>query len=137
VAAVSADACTILVVDDDADVLTIYQRLFSAAGYRVACAANATDALRRLRVERPAAVVLDLAMPGVSGLAAARAIRNEPGGQAIPIVAVSALGESAAADALAAGCTEYYVKPIEPRTLLRVVERLLASARAAMERGHV
>jgi CheY-like chemotaxis protein len=114
VAAVTSDARTILVVDDDADVLVICQHLFTAAGYGVVCVTGAT----------------------VSGLAAARAIRKEPGGQSMPIIAVSALGETVAADALAAGCTEYYVKPIDPRSLLRVVERLVGSARTTTERGH-
>jgi len=123
-----ADGRTILVVDDDADVLAICERMLAAAGYRVACVASGGEAIERVAEEQPALVLLDLAMPDMSGLTLVRTLRADPRWSTVPIVAISALGDTAAADALAAGCTDFHAKPLAPRTILNVIARLLGHA---------
>jgi two-component system cell cycle response regulator DivK len=127
----SGEPRTILVVDDDADVLEIHQRLLRANGYRVVCVARAGDALHSVYKEHPVLVLLDLAMPDVSGLAFARALRADADWNAVPIVAVSALGEPAAEEALTAGCTVFLSKPVQGRTLLDVINRILGQSKDA------
>ena len=122
------DGRTILVVDDDADVLAICERLLVAAGYRVVCVASGDKAIERVAQELPALVLLDLAMRDMSGLALVRTLRADPRWGKLPIVAISALGDTAAAGALAAGCSEFHAKPLGPRAILNMVGHFLGRA---------
>lgn len=111
-------------VDDNPDTLHICEASLRAAGYRTLCAGSGAEALVRLEEIRPALVVLDLAMPGVDGFAAARAIRARPDLQDLPILVFTGLPREAEARAREAGGTAFCTKPIEPRQLLAHVHRL-------------
>jgi CheY-like chemotaxis protein len=78
---------------------------------------------------------MDMQMPGMSGLQATGAIRALPGGSTIPILALTAQAMKGDRERiLAAGCDEYLAKPIQPKALVDVVERMLGD-RGARDGG--
>ena len=81
----------VLVVDDDATVRDVVGRYLDEAGYQVDLAADGPTGLRAARERSPDAVVLDLMLPGMTGLDVCRALRAEDG--RLPIVMLTALGE--------------------------------------------
>ena len=109
---------------------SIFQRMMTRAllegeGYQVLEAADGRELLQLVGLSHPDLVVMDVAMPSMDGVTAARRIRGEVGAIArVPIVFVSALAASGDRDtALAAGGNDYLVKPISDRELLAVVRR--------------
>jgi two-component system, cell cycle response regulator DivK len=107
----------VLVAEDHADSRNALRVLLEAVGYRVAEASNGAEALERARTERPDVVLLDLMMPVLDGLSAARGMRAIPELSRVPIVALTAL-DGARGDALAAGCDDLMAKPLDLRRLL-------------------
>jgi CheY-like chemotaxis protein len=94
----------------------------------IGTATSGRQAIARCRTAMPALAILDVQMPGMSGLQATGAIRALPGGAALPIVALTAQAMKGDRERiLAAGCDEYLSKPIQPQALLAVVERLLGA----------
>ncbi len=118
---------SVLVVDDDPPVRRMLERTFAAEGYRVDTAADGGQALAAVERSVPDLVVLDVAMPGVDGLAVSRRLRRA--GLAVPVLLLTA--RDAVADRVAgldAGADDYLVKPFAS-------EELLARARALVRRG--
>ncbi|HEY5660496.1 MAG TPA: response regulator transcription factor [Gaiellaceae bacterium] len=118
---------TVLVVDDDAPILRMLQRTLAAEGYEVQTAGDGGAALAAVERAVPDVLVLDVAMPGVDGLAVCRRLRSK--GLAVPILLLTA--RDAVADRVAgldAGADDYLVKPF-------AAEELLARVRALHRRG--
>ena len=109
----------VLVVDDDADILEAICDVLEAEGYRVARARQGQEALERVGEERPGAILLDLMMPVMDGVAFAEALRARTGGDRIPIVVISADGNPQRAVAVGAQC--YLAKPFDIDALLAQV----------------
>lgn len=123
-AAVAAEASHVLVVDDDSRLRGLLQRYLAQEGFRVSVAASAADARRLLGAMQPDLMVLDVTMPGESGLALTRALRDA--GHALPILLLTASGEPEDRIAgLEAGSDDYLGKPFEPRELLLRLRALL------------
>jgi two-component system response regulator MprA len=117
----------VLVVDDDAPIRRMLARTFAADGYDVASAADGGEALAAVERSAPDLIVLDVAMPGLDGLAVCRRVRGH--GLAVPILLLTA--RDAVPDRVAgldAGADDYLVKPF-------AAEELLARARALLRRG--
>ena len=117
----------ILIVDDNETNLKLLKYLLAANGYAIKTAEDAEQALAILATYRPAAIMLDLQLPGMDGLALARKLRADPAMRAVVIVAVTAhamKGEEQRA--LAAGCDAFVTKPIDTRTLPARLAELLA-----------
>jgi two-component system response regulator MprA len=117
----------VLVVDDDAPIRRMLERTLAAEGYAVVGAADGGAALAAVERSAPDLVVLDVAMPGMDGLAVCRRLRGN--GLAAPILLLTA--RDAVADRVAgldAGADDYLVKPFAG-------EELLARARALLRRG--
>ncbi|HLL74143.1 MAG TPA: response regulator [Pyrinomonadaceae bacterium] len=122
---------TILLAEDDEDNRDILRTLLDIRGFDVVEAADGQQAVELARTARPDLILMDLKMPVLNGLAAARAIRlrPEPHLRAVPIVALSAYHPSQhGAVAFAAGCDDYVLKPINHEQLERVIEKLLQRA---------
>jgi two-component system, cell cycle response regulator DivK len=119
---------TILVAEDDEDNRDTIRTLLALHGFEVLEAADGQQAVEVARTARPDLILMDLKMPVMNGLAAARAIRQrpEPHLQCVPIVALSAYPPSQhGAVAYAAGCDDYVLKPIDYDQLEAVFDRLL------------
>ena len=123
------DSPLILIVDDFADALEIYQSCLTISGYRVITATGGADAVALTTAHHPALVLMDLSMPHVSGSEALRAIRADPTCADIPIVALTAHAlQQERHEALARGFTDVIPKPCLPDELVLAVGRLLAAA---------
>ena len=115
----------LLVVDDAPDVTEMIALMMSYAGYRVATAFSAAEALAAARTERFDAVISDIGMPGMSGYQLAEALRALPAYRSTPLIAVT--GFTMYEDrqrALSAGFDDFLNKPISPSALLEAVRRL-------------
>jgi len=119
---------TILVADDNEDCRVALRTLLEAIGYRVLEAGDGDDAVEVTRSERPDLVLMDIMMPGVDGLEAARRIRglDEDDVASTRIVALSAM-EGARQASLAAGCQDCVVKPIDLGRLSSLVQEWLGA----------
>jgi chemosensory pili system protein ChpA (sensor histidine kinase/response regulator) len=113
----------VLVVEDAADTRLMYERYFEFRGARASGAPDGIDALRSIESDRPDVVVLDLAMPRVTGWDVIRDLRANARGRNIPIVVVS--GQHAQKSALAAGANSYIEKPCLPEDVFAEVVRLV------------
>ena len=114
----------ILLVDDDPALRTLLRTTFEVADVDVSEADGAGGARRRIRAARPDVIVLDVHMPGTSGLDLCRALKSDPATAAIPIVLLSGSDGGSLVAADAAGADAYVRKPFSPLELLAVVERL-------------
>jgi DNA-binding response OmpR family regulator len=118
---------TILVADDDVDVRTLVVLKLESSGHQVVSVENGAQAVDTCREIRPDLVVLDLMMPGMTGLEACAAIRADPMVARTPIILLTARAQAADVDAgMAVGVDDYVTKPFSPRELAARVESLLA-----------
>jgi len=127
---VAAGAAHILIVDDDKRIRTLLSRFLAGEGYLVSAAADAEEALTRLRDFVFDLIVLDVMMPGESGTRFAQRLRaREDPLRSAPILMLSALSETKdRVDGLEAGVDDYLAKPFEPRELALRVASILRRA---------
>jgi two-component system phosphate regulon response regulator PhoB len=123
---------TILVADDDADIRDLVTFKLEQAGYRVVAVADGPLAIDAVRAELPDLAVLDLMMPGLSGLDVCAEIRRDPASAHLPVIMLTArVQEQDVAMGFATGADDYVTKPFSPRELLSRVQALLARAGAS------
>jgi len=119
----SDDLPHVLVVDDDTRLRGLLQKFLSDNGFRVTTASDAADARERLASLAFDIIILDLMMPGESGLDFAADLRTR---SAVPILMLTAMGEAEHRIAgLERGADDYLSKPFEPRELLLRVRSIL------------
>jgi len=119
---------TILVVDDEAQIVRLVRDYLEEAGFRVVTAADGAQALAVARHEKPDLVVLDLLMPGMDGLEFTRRVRRE---QDLPIIMLTARAdETDRVVGLEVGADDYVVKPFSPRELVARVRAVLRRTQA-------
>jgi two-component system cell cycle response regulator DivK len=95
-------------------------------GYKYVTATDGQKALVRAREALPALILMDMQLPGVSGLEAARQIKADPLLEGTPIVALTAMAmRGDREEILAAGLDDYLAKPFEPQELMELVRRWL------------
>ncbi len=112
------------VVDDDDSVRTAVARLLRASGYEVRAHASAGDFLIHRQLDCPGCVILDIRMPGPSGLDLQEAFAKS--GDSIPIVFLSGHGDiPTSVRAIKAGAVDFLTKPVEKKALLAAVESAL------------
>jgi two-component system response regulator ResD len=123
----------ILVVEDDLTVAEVVVDYLRHAGLDPRHAVDGPAALEIAAAWRPDLVVLDLMLPGISGLDVCRRLRAEQGEQApLPVIMLTALGEeSDRVLGLESGADDYVTKPFSPRELTLRVQAVLRRARAA------
>mgnify|MGYP003365147397 CR=1 FL=1 len=123
-----SDEATIMVVDDDVRLRTLLSRYLAENGFRVTTAGDAAEAREKLRFLQPELIVLDIMMPGESGLQLTESLRRE--NSEIPVLLLTARG--APEDRIAgfeAGADDYLPKPFDPKELLlRIRARLRRTA---------
>jgi two-component system, OmpR family, phosphate regulon response regulator OmpR len=122
----------ILVVDDDKRLRDLIGRYLTEQGYRVTTAVDAVDGRGKMAGITFDLLVLDVMMPGESGLELARSLRES---SLVPILLLTAMGESSDRIAgLETGADDYLVKPFEPRELLLRISAILKRASVRTER---
>ena len=108
----------VLVVDDEADIVALIAYHLVKAGYRVSTAATGPDALNTARQERPALIVLDLMLPGMSGYDVLEQLRAQPATHDIAVLLLSARREEQdRIRGLSLGADDYLTKPFSPQEL--------------------
>ena len=118
----------VLIADDDAVVRDVVRRYLERDGLEVRVAGDGSEALRVLGTERIDLAVLDVMMPGPSGLSLCRTLRQS-GDYSIPVILLTALGEEDDRIAgLEAGADDYLTKPFSPRELALRVKSVLRRA---------
>lgn len=116
----------ILIVDDYEDNRQMMRKLLEMIGYAVLEADNGRDAVRLTQQKRPSLVLMDLGLPLLSGMDAARMIHETPETSEIPIIVLSAYDDPGARDdAIACGCRGYLTKPVDYATLEQTIRTLL------------
>ena len=126
-----ADAI-VFVVDDDLSIREAIQSLVSLEGLRVETFASAQDFLRRNRPDLPGCVVLDVELPGLSGLDLQRELAAH--GITLPIIFITGYGDiPMSVRAMKAGATEFLTKPFRDQDLLNAIQQALERDRAARQ----
>jgi DNA-binding response OmpR family regulator len=125
-AAGSVAAKTILVVDDDPEILGMLDIRLGKRGYHVISAADGEQALEQASKEKPSLVVLDVMMPRMNGWEVARALRQDPATQGIKIVMLTAIGaQMNEMTSPLYGVDAYLDKPFQFAELEKTIDELL------------
>ena len=104
---------TVLIVDDNEHLRRILASILGASGYEVVEAGTGSQAIEKAISAKPSLILLDLDLPDITGIDAARALKNNPKTALIPIIACSAFFETDLREkALCAGMVDYLQKPI-------------------------
>ncbi|MBI4536412.1 MAG: response regulator [candidate division NC10 bacterium] len=126
----------ILVVDDEATNRHLLEAILVEDGFRVELAADALAALRQATAHPPDLILLDLLMPGMSGLEACQRLRQNPKTGGVPIIVVTAVGQIVTKEAaLTSGADDFVTKPIRPEDLRTRVAAMLRVCRIQEELG--
>jgi len=117
---------TVLVCDDEEVLRALVRATLDDGAYRVIEAEDGDQSLELAREARPDLIVLDMMMPGRSGLDVLREVRSDPELAATPVVMLTARARVSDRDAaLTAGADRYLAKPFSPLELISVVEELV------------
>jgi FixJ family two-component response regulator len=117
-------AGTVFVVDDNEDIRTALARLLATAGYRVRLFESAEHFLEEQDSTQPGCLLLDIGLPGLSGMELQRSLDGSP--CARPIVFLSGTGDiEASVSAMKAGAVDYLTKPIDKQRLFAAIEEAL------------
>jgi len=118
---------TVLVAEDDADIRMLITLKLTQAGHQVRGFGDGLSAAADAREHPPDLAVLDIMMPGMSGLEVCREFRKDPATAKIPVILLTALAREADITAgLAAGADDYIIKPFSPRDFIMRVNVVLA-----------
>jgi two-component system cell cycle response regulator DivK len=116
----------ILLVDDQPDNLEIYRAMLEHCGYAVHLASNGAEGVRMAMEHLPDLIVMDISMPAMDGFEATLILKSNPRTRRICIVGLTAHAmKSDRERVLSSGFGAYLAKPLEPRLLVREVEKLL------------
>lgn len=116
----------VLVVEDNDDNLRLISYALHRYGYEVLSAETGCKGVELAIEERPAFIIMDINLPDIDGLEATRRIRKSGANGSIPIIAITSYAMSGDMDmVLAAGCTGYFEKPIDPLTIMDKIHALL------------
>jgi two-component system, OmpR family, alkaline phosphatase synthesis response regulator PhoP len=125
---------TILVVDDEEDILELVRYNLAREGYQVICAISGEKALEKAKNENLDLMILDLMLTGIDGLEVARRLKQKEKTSHIPIIMLTAKGEEADIVAgLELGADDYVTKPFSPRILMARVKAVLRRQTAEEE----
>ncbi len=119
----------ILIVEDEEDIAELLEYNLQRQGYQASSVATGEDGLNQTRETSPDLILLDLMLPGLSGLEVCRRLKSDPATEKIPVIMLTAKGEEE--DIIAgfdAGADDYVTKPFRPKVLL-------ARVKAALHRG--
>ncbi|HVZ34150.1 MAG TPA: response regulator [Polyangiaceae bacterium] len=119
---------SILLIEDNEQNRYLLTFLLERRGYRVHAVADGLRGIEAAQSLLPSLILLDIQLPAMDGYAVARALRQHEALHRIPIVAVTSYAMSGDREkALAAGCSGYIEKPIDPEAFVRELERVLAA----------
>lgn len=117
---------SILVVDDEQDILELVRYNLTREGYAVTCVKTGEDAARSIKTRPPALIILDLMLPGISGLEFCKKLRSDAETASIPVIMLTAKTEDIdIVTGLEIGADDYITKPFSPRVLVARVRAII------------
>ena len=117
---------SVLIIEDEEDYSVLLTRILTSNGYEVYSAPNGEDGLMKAALYNPDIIILDLMLPGMSGLEVCRMLKMLPERKDTPIIIVSALDRPVDKQyALQAGADLYLAKPLKTPVLLKEIDDLL------------
>lgn len=117
---------TVLVADDDSDVLALVVRRLERAGYHVITAEDGAEALRLAQDNLPDLAVLDIMMPKLTGYEVTQRLREDPATERMPVILLTARVQEADVNrGFTAGADDYIKKPFSPQELCSRVQAVL------------
>jgi CheY-like chemotaxis protein len=116
----------ILIAEDYADIRLMMKMLVRGYGYEVIEASDGYEAVEKVKQHHPDLILMDLSMPIMNGLTATEIIRTLDDMEKIPIIAVTAYGNSYYTKAMRAGCTQVLNKPLDFSSLEPLLNQYLA-----------
>jgi len=123
----------LLVIDDDTRLRGLLQRFLSEQGFRVTTASDAADARAKLKSLAFDLLVVDIMMPGESGLSLTRTLREQ---SQVPILLLTAMSEAGdRIEGLSSGADDYLSKPFEPQELVLRINAILRRVQQPLEAG--
>ena len=124
----------ILVVEDEADLVTLLRYNLESEGFRVGEAANGEEALVLVQEERPDLILLDWMLPMLSGIEVCRQLRRRPQTADVPIIMLTARGEEGdKIRGLECGADDYVTKPFSPAELIARVRAVMRRTQPGLE----
>jgi CheY-like chemotaxis protein len=118
----------ILIIEDNPINMELVTDILKVAGYRILQAENAEEGIALAKVEKPVLILMDISLPGMDGLTATQILKQDPITKDIPIIALTAHAMKGDEEKiLAAGCTGYISKPIDTRTLPKIITHFIES----------
>lgn len=121
---------TILIIEDEEDIVELIKYNLKKLGYQILQASTGEEGLNVIQNQVPDLILLDLMLPGVSGLEVCKILRANPKTQQVPIIMVSAKGaEVDVVSGLELGADDYVAKPFSPRVLSARVDAVLRRRR--------
>ena len=119
-------AHTILIVEDNALNLRLFNDLLQAKGYNTLNARSGPEALAMLRAQRPDLVLMDIQLPGMSGIEITQEIRKDEALKTLPVIAVTAFAMKGDEETIRlSGCDAYVSKPISVPLFFKTVAKFL------------
>lgn len=121
----------VLVIEDNSENLRLITYVLTRGGYEVIAARSGEEGVELARSEPPCFILMDIQLPGITGMEAARQLQNTGEGRAIPIIAVTSYAQKGDREkALDAGCNGYIEKPYDPLTLMDQINKIIGSEKA-------
>lgn len=115
---------SVLIVEDNDDLQLLFQLVLESEGYEVVVADNGIDALNFIDTVRPQLILMDIMMPGVSGIEVARSIKQKQDYESLPILLVSAIDRLQERQLDYSKASDILYKPFDLDELVNKVERL-------------
>ncbi len=116
----------VLIADDELRLRKVIALYLSKCGYEIIEAGNGETAVELTKEFVPDAIVLDVMMPGISGIEATQIIRQTAGFENTPIILLTAnAGENDIKKGLSSGANKYVTKPFSPKELVEMIEELI------------
>ncbi len=117
----------ILIADDRAEVVELVRVTLEGEDYQIVDASNGKEALKKVRLEKPDLVLLDVVMPKMDGFEVCRKLKKDPETQEIPIIMLTAKAQKVDKEkGREVGASDYITKPFSPSALLTKIEEILA-----------
>jgi DNA-binding response OmpR family regulator len=120
-AAHDLDGRDVVVIEDEASSARLLQTYLSNAGFGVRVATDGEQGLALVRAQRPAAIVLDILLPGIDGWEVLRQLKSDQALRDVPVIIATVVDERGVG--LALGAVDYLVKPVDPDALLERLSR--------------
>ena len=128
----SSDKKTVLIIDDERDILTLLKKRLEANDFKCVAAADAIEGLETARRVKPDLILLDLMLPHMSGFGFMREIKKRPDLAGTPVVALTAISdEEVARETMDLGVVGYLTKSCDPQVLIRMVREHAISQKAS------